>query len=57
MNQEVENVRVVARLKPMAQEDLDSGIQNIAQWDGQVLTITQPIEGINESDQVALMLF
>ena len=48
MNQEVEYVRVVTRLKPLSQEEVDSGVQCIAQWDGQVLTITQPIEGMNQ---------
>ncbi len=36
---EVENVRVVVRIKPMSEEEITDGVANIVAVDGQVITM------------------
>jgi hypothetical protein len=40
--QEVENVRVVVRLKPLSKEEIEDGIEDLSQISGQVLTMRNP---------------
>jgi hypothetical protein len=42
---EVENVRVVVRIKPMSQEEILDGVENVVAVDGQVITMKSPSEG------------
>ena len=42
---EVENVRVVVRIKPMSQEELDDGVEDLSETNGQVLTLRSPSSG------------
>lgn len=40
--QEVENIRVVVRLRPFSQEELESEVEDFVEVDGQVLTVKPP---------------
>ncbi len=40
--QEVENVRVVVRIKPLSQEEIEDGVQDITKVQGQVLSLIPP---------------
>ena len=42
---EVENVRVVVRVKPMSQEEIMDGVESAVSFDGQVITLKPPAEG------------
>lgn len=36
---EVENIRVVVRLKPLSAEELESGVEDITQVEGQIISL------------------